>query len=366
MLFTGLLLTISENIQKERSLSSIYHLLTGAKRIQTQQDAPIFYNEPYYGIYKDLKKSDFDEKIYELLRHELIKEEIDDKGRKVIAATKKGASWLAAHQASLPLHYFQGMLFQDITYPFYRRLLLFIQTLSNIKENYFTFIPVVTDKDAENFVRSAYHELKGKEKNVLHNLFHELQTVLEQTTDEIASIFVDRLSGYQHYGKSIDQLSNTFKKEKHDIYLLLVCAVHALLRAATTQHDTYRILYFLTKDLEHTVLLTDSAEKTYKLFKLGYPLKRISEIRRLKINTIYDHITEIALNDPLFPFEQFVPKQSAEEILEKIELAGTSKLKVIKEMVPSDISYFQIRLMFIYHHKERRGETDASVKVLRE
>ncbi len=77
LIFTGIILTIAKNISQERSVSSIYHLLVGSKNIQTIQDAYIFGIQNYYGVYKGLEKSRFDEKIQELTQLGLLIEKAE-------------------------------------------------------------------------------------------------------------------------------------------------------------------------------------------------------------------------------------------------------------------------------------------------
>lgn len=357
MLFTGIILKAVQHIQQERSVFSIYYLITGSKNIQTKQDAQLFSNQAFYGIYKGLTKSAFDAKIKELIHHGFLRAMHDEKERKVVISTKKGKDWLEKHQDKLSIHSFEGMAYEGKAPLFYSRLLLLIQTLSNIRENNFTFIPVITNKDAERFVRTSYRKIKGNEMKFIQELYDELEYVLKGVSEEEASIFVDRLSGFHYYGKSVDQLGVDYDKDLHDVRLIIIGVVHHFLSLIELDKGTLPILSKLIKDLEKPLNLTASAEKTYKLFKKGISSEQIARIRRLKINTIYDHLTEIALHDEDFPFEQFVPEKAAKEILEVIKNTKTFKLKEIKEQIHSTISFFQIRLMLVYHQKEKEADS---------
>ncbi|MFD1608383.1 helix-turn-helix domain-containing protein [Oceanobacillus luteolus] len=355
LIFTGIILTIAKNISQERSVSSIYHLLVGSKNIQTIQDAYIFGIQNYYGVYKGLEKSRFDEKIQELTQLGLLIEKARENSRKFMAYTEQADYWLSEHQQRLPLHYFQGIVYEEKASLFYERLLLLIQTLSNVKENNFNFIPVIHQSDAESFVRNVYNQKKANKNQYIQKLYEELVDLLEDLPEVEANLFVDRLSGFGHYGKSIEQLETTYNKSKDDVILTLVGVSHQFIRKIESEKNTYHVLFEMVADLQTPSRLTDSARKTYELFLRDFTPEEIAHKRHLKLNTIYDHLAEIALYDSAFPFSSFVTETEAEEIMHAIEHTESYKLKVIKDAVPSDISFFQIRLMLVFKHKFREG-----------
>lgn len=356
MLFDGIILTAVHRINKERSVSSIYYLLTGSRNIQTIQDAHIFSNHKFYGIYNSLKKTDFELRIQKLISKGLLIEMVGEKERRVVRCSEKAVNWLIKYKNQLPLHYFAGIKYHEKTEEFYQRLLLLIQTLTNVKEKHFSFIPVITDYKVEQFVRSFYRQIKGNERNYLETLFKELSYILEQLPEKHSEIFVNRLSGYKTYGKSLDQLALSYNMEVCDVQLLLVGIIHRLLSSIEQHPGKFRALQVMTNGLETVVNLNESTKKTYQMFKEGFTPEQIANQRRLKLNTIYDHLAEIALNDPEFPFSSFISNSEANEILQAMKETKSLKLKAIKEKVNPDISFFQIRLMFVYQHKLRKEE----------
>lgn len=355
MIFNGILLTAAKQIKQERSTSSIYHLLTGSRSIQTLQDAHIFSNQAFFGIYRGLRKQIFDEKITALIQAGFLEETVEEKGRQAVRCLPEGETWLAAHQSRIPFHYFQGILYFDKADVFYNRLLLLVQTLSNTNESNFSFIPVIHQPATERFVRQFYKQIKENERSYLEELYDELVQLLAAFPEEEAQIFIDRFSGYNHYGKSLDQLAVQYNREAADIRLLLVGMIHMLLQKIEISQSDYSALYPLVADLGQTVKLVGSPGKTYDLFKQGLTPEEISRIRSLKINTIYDHLAEIALYDPAFPFSDYVSERDTKEILQAIQETNSFKLKTIKENVHPEISFFQIRLMLVFHHKLREG-----------
>lgn len=87
-----------------------------------------------------------------------------------------------------------------------------------------------------------------------------------------------------------------------------------------------------------------SAEETCRLFLEGLSLELISKERNLTPKTILDHLVEqIALGKQL-PLELLVTKEKQALIREAILKAGAEKLTPIKEILPPEITFEEIRL----------------------
>lgn len=360
LLLYGIILKIAKKIKQERTASSIYHLLTGRRSIQTMQDAYIYGMEDYFGICKSLTKQDFQASLRALIQKGHLIEKHDVKQRRILQTTASAEEWLKKHEALLSFHYFKGMLYHEKTDIFYQRLLLIIQTLTNTIRNHFSFIPVVDQSSTEQWVKMFYKKVRGKEQAYLNALEKDLVLMLALFPSEEANIFVDRLTGYKHYGKSTAQLANTYNKDKSEIQLLLVGIIQTVLSRIKNHETEYPALSALIQDEEETIPLLGSTAQTYRLFKQNYSPEEIATIRKLKINTIYDHLAEIALHDPAFPFQQFLPKKVQEEILSAMKQTGSYKLKEIKAASNLEISFFQIRLMLMLHQQlKEEGASDA-------
>lgn len=351
MLLHGVILKIAKNIKHERTASSIYHLLTGRRSIQTMQDAHIYGVEDFFGICKSLTKQDFEAYIRVLIQKGFLIEEFDPNQLRLVDSTAQADDWLNKHEEMLPFHYFKGMAYHEKDKVFYQRLLLLIQTFANTRENNYSFIPVVDKLDIEQWVKRFYKEMRGKEKAYLITLEKELVLLLEEYSSTEANIFVDRLTGYKYYGMTVAQLAVAYNKDSYDIQLLLVGIIHNILSRLENNEMKFPAIHTIIKDYKESIKLLGSTANTYRLFKQEYTPEEIASIRRLKINTIYDHIAEIALHDSSFPFHQFLTENIQREILSAIKQTDSFKLKEIKEATYSDVSFFQIRLMLVLYHK---------------
>src|SRR3989338_4417408 len=94
---------------------------------------------------------------------------------------------------------------------------------------------------------------------------------------------------------------------------------------------------------EKPLTVGDSEKSTLNLFKSGKSIEEIAKTRNLAISTIYGHLYRLVANGYLLSSE-FVPENIIKQILEaKTKLPNTLKLKEIKEMLPEEITYNQIK-----------------------
>lgn len=340
LLLKGIIITCSSQIKEERTISSIYHLLTGKRSIQTVQDAHIYELDRFYGICKKLNKTRFDQIIHELMKRQLL----SSTSASTCKPTSKGMQLLAEKQNHLPFTYFSGLTYHAIDLIFLERLLLLVQVLTNRKMNHSSYIPVIDKPSITSWMKSFYQKIKGNIDGQLASIYQELHLLLGHFTENEAGVFVDRLTGYRNYGMSIHQLADQYQLTEDDVQVLLTGMIHHMLDMIQRDHDQYPLLALIISDLPKGGFITQSADKTYELIKSGYTTKDIVQIRNLKINTIYDHIVEISLYDPAFSIDSYVSQQKQLEIMNAVKQTNSSKLKEIKDKVSDNITYFQIRL----------------------
>ncbi|MBP1969638.1 uncharacterized protein YpbB [Virgibacillus natechei] len=341
MLLEGIILYCSSQIGTERTGASIYHLLNGKKSIQTVQDAHVYNLTSFYGVHKRLSQQRFNAIIRELMTYDRLQK---TSTTLIYTPTIAGEDWLHKHKPNLPFNYYNGLKYHDTGTIFLDRLTLLIQTLTNSKMNYFTFIPVIDKLPIENWVKSFYIKMKPHEPKLLPVIYKELHILLQNLSDQEAELFIDRLTGFKNYGMSITQLADTYKFSPDDVQLMLVAITHRMFETIENNNN-FPILGLVIKDLVNTTLLTNSAATTYNLLQKKHSIDEISRIRNLKSNTIYDHIVEIALYDVDFSIINYVSEESQLDITNAVTEANSYKLRDIMQLVDEEISYFQIRLV---------------------
>ncbi|WP_249871892.1 helix-turn-helix domain-containing protein [Oceanobacillus saliphilus] len=349
MIFDGIILTCVSNLNGERTASSIYHLVKGKKSIQTIQDAHIYQLDKFYGIHSHLTKERFNKNLSALVTAGLLKPVGTKDG--VFQLTTHAVNWLDNHREQLKIDYFHGLTYNGTANSFFLRLLLLIQTLTNTKMDHYHFIPVTDNYHVERWVKQVYRKINNNQEKALESLYIELYSILKKLPDKDASVFVDRLTGYQNYGLSTNQLSDKYNLSADDVHLILTGVIHYLLSTIQEKEGNYPILSYIVKDLDKAVQITHSASITSELLSKNYTIEQISAMRNLKINTIYDHIVELALYEANFQVDEYISQEEQEEVLTVLNNVNSYKLKDIKNSVNTNISYFQIRLVLAVNKK---------------
>ncbi|WP_407268730.1 helix-turn-helix domain-containing protein [Radiobacillus sp. PE A8.2] len=338
-------------MNNERSLSGIYHILSGKRSAQTIQDAHLFNLGQFFGIAKHISREAFDSYLNRLVNEGYLVLE----GERVYLHEK--ANLILNRSDNIQrLNRFQGIKYDRISSSFSQRLILFIQTITNIEAGNHTFIPVYDDPKILNWVKRLYIKEKHKVKQWLYELYLEIQSFLLLLTDREATMFVDRLSGFHRIGLSKEQIANKLHIAKDEVVLLETSIVHQLIDFIIhAENKTPRLATFLDETNDN-FYLSESTNKTNQLLDKGLTVDEIAITRGLKESTIFDHIVEIAYVDAPFNIYQFLSKASIEEINEAIAKVQTSKLKDIKTILNDQYSYFDIRLVLACYHSSKERE----------
>lgn len=340
MLLKGIILNCCSKINGSRTIQSIFHALTGKKSIQTIQDVHLFNIEKIYGIYKSLTIEDFNNYVNMLHEQNFIYQLKDN----IYMISEVGEKWLKQHETIYLLGNLNGLKYHSIDSIFFQRLLLFVQVISNYQMNNSSYIPIIDHPQIMKWVKRTFKKIKPNFPDQANLFYNELHLLLSKLKERDADLFVNRLTGYKHYGMSIQQLSKKYEISIFDIHVLFAQILHQMLETITVQSKQFLFMNSFLTDLMKNDSMTNSAQLTYQLIKKGHSIDEIAKIRNLKVNTIFDHIVEITLYDKSFSIHMYVTEEEQLEILNAVKKAKSTKLKTIKELLHNDISYFKIRL----------------------
>lgn len=336
---------MQNTVAHDRSISGVYYVLTGKQSIQTIQDARLFHLEPYYGIYRSLKKQTFMEHVKKLEEAGLLQTKTT---ANYLELTGSGREFLHHHQRLLQHYLFQGIHYHTFDRIFYKRLSLLVQVWTNAQRNNTAYIPVVDDTSITSWVKQWHRQFKQPASAYLSQLYKEVSFVFESLqVHDALNIWVRQLTGYKRIGLTKQQLAMEYRKSAADIHLLTTSINHMLLNQIYAGPDKLPLLSLIAAHEGTASRLTKSAQKTAQ-FLPSHTLEEIAQKRLLKLNTIYDHIVEISLYEKPFPLERFVPPSVQIQIEEAMKQAGSWKLKEIKALLPEEIRYFDIRLVLTH------------------
>ena len=347
LLYRYIVLTCIKRLQNDRSVSAVYYLLQGKQSIQTIQDAHLFNLSQYYRIYKTLTKERFMHTVKQLeCENYLIKHSNDNKRY----ITDQAEKWLEKNQIIEETWHGNGIVYYRMDDIFYQRLLLLIQVLTNAKQRERSYIPIIDKQDIKHWVKQYLISTKTNINVQLQQLYEELSNIFVNIESVHVEMFVLQLTGYQKIGLANVQLAKHYNMNEEDIELITISVIHRILEVVKHRPNEFVFLQQLIHDLLQPAPLTKSASKTYALLQKHISLEQIATQRQLKINTIYDHIVEIAIARADFSWQGYVSEGVVKKIMIAIQQTNSFTLKDIKALVPEYISYFQIRLVLAKYH----------------
>lgn len=324
------------HLNGERSIYSIYHLLTGKRSSQTIQDASLYQLKEYFGIFPQLERSEI-----ETITNQLVHFGYAINNQNVLIATPKGKE-VVQHSSSPS---FNGWRYSSITPLFWDRLSLCIQSLSHLIHFQNRFIPINTNPDILQWVKWFLKNHSLPREELAQSLYDEVYCILDKLNDLKAQIFVLKLTGKDRIGFTNEQIGTITSKTEADVQLLFVSTIHFILSEIESTKSQYPILSKITRLNHDTLTLTQSTQNTYKLLKSGRSIDEIAKERVLKRNTIEDHIVEITWQNPDFEISAFINESKYEMIKDTIQSIKSNQLKVIKDAVTAEVNYFEIRLV---------------------
>jgi uncharacterized protein YpbB len=352
-MFHVLLLKSYKQINNQRSYSSIFHLLTGKRSAQTIQDAKVFQLESFFGIYPSLTRSAFHQELAYLKKQNYIAVHQQN----TIQVTERGISFLHNEEKKwIGLQWLNGYEYYQSAPIFWKRLLLVIQTISNLLNKRNQFLPIVEDNEILSWVKKYYFFKKREMPELFCHLYEELIKILSDLPDSYANVMVDQITSFRYVGLSKEQIADKINISKHDVEMLTQSSLHYLL--SQIHSKKHSLLNELIPIITKKDQLTNSAQKTWEYLSRGMSIDEIAQIRHLKISTIKDHIIEMAIRIPHFPIHRFVEKEKEQLIADTIEKINSKRLKQIKEKLPDSIDYFTIRLVLAKLAKNEGGMND--------
>lgn len=336
-------------INGERSVYSVFHILKGKKSSQSIQDAHIFHLQPFFLSLPKLKRPYFNQKVRELEKAGWINVDENDNAR----VSSEGP--LVVKQYFLDKAFpseMNGLIHGDQARLFWMRLSLLVQVLSNAKRQEFLYYPVQRNRQIQEWVKNCIRTNPNSD-NLSSLLFKELTTLLNiQGSDP--SLLVYRLTGYKDYGWTEFQVAEKLDMDLEECRFRFLNLLHGMLTEIEKDPKGYPLLYSLGLKSDHRQNLTISTSKTYDLYKKGHSLEEIARIRKLKLNTIEDHVIELILTEEGLGIDPFITREDFVNVLKVMKEAQTKRLKHIKEKLPH-LSYFQIRVAIA-----KAGETRES------
>lgn len=345
------ILFILHRFNGERSIQAVYHLLRGKKSSQTIQDSLLFDLSKIFGTVPAIKMTMLNSVTHQLTNKGYIHENEKDHFKLTINAIQLISD--GEKDGFFPSE-LNGYRYGKFARRLWSRLSLIIQTLSHIYNGDRSFIPITNNQ----FVHSSVKDfLLGKQINqIAEEIYHELFAVLKLFPVSERNAVVLRLTGVHRIGLTIAQLAQQYGMSLLEGHIMFETILHKMVAHIISSPKQYPLLHSLLEGPKDSPYgLTASSNITRNLLDRGLSIEDIAKQRSLKVNTIEDHLVEIALIDETFQIDKFVPADRVKLIRQAIMDTGTQRLRLIKDKLGDHITYFQIRLVLAKEGLKNRG-----------
>ncbi|KAB7708882.1 hypothetical protein F9802_01675 [Bacillus aerolatus] len=342
-----IILIMINQINGQRTASSVFHLLKGKKSSQTIQDARLYHLEKWFQTVPFLERKSFDQLIVELAEQRLIR--VDEKLH--VQVTAFGKEKLEGLSGVLPpLEFLHGWKLQDCASAFWKRLSLAVQVASHLAYRDSAYLPVTRDEQIQRWLKLFLARTRLPKDELAARLHQELVVLLKSQPVEDPLILVLRLTGKKRTGKTTVQASALLGVESTEYWFRFLHLLHFTIQHSIQHAADFPLLFAMAEDIYEPVVLTQSTRKTGGMLKKGFTLEEIVANRRLKRSTVEDHIVELTFHSPDFSIRPFVSEETEERVLQAAAVLSNKKIKPIKDQLP-DVSYFQIRLVLAKYSK---------------
>jgi uncharacterized protein YpbB len=346
----GLFLIAAARFQGERTSQAIVHLLRGRKNNQVIADAALFGTSMLYGVMRTIPADDVRSCLDALIERGWIEVQPGEKERVYCSAAGKEE----LRQLETIFHYESCLKAVASVHEkvravrFWKKLSLFVQTLSHLIEGETLFYPVVEQRELQQEVKRILVTYPDKRKLAIQTK-KEIEQWMELLHEDERRLILRRLSGKARAGLTYRQLGEVIHTAEGAAALHLIrLAAEQLARVSS---GLYPVLMQLAGSQADEVTLTQTARQTKALLDQGYSFEEIVHRRRLKPGTIEDHLVEIAIADPGFDIRMFVSQEKIDRIHEIMLEKRTKKIGEIRRAAGDEYSFLEIRLASVRIHE---------------
>ncbi len=345
-----LLLSLIERFKGDRSISAVYHLLTGKKTSQTIQDGFTYHVHPFFGGLPSLSRDEIDSDYQLFIRNHLVSETVTT-GSQSCQLTEEGRVELARYQEVYEWpEGLNGWRLGAISALFWNRLALVIQTVSHLIYDHRQFVAITSHPPIQEWVKGFLLNARIPRGELAVGLLKELSLLIGQRPPLQQTLLTHRLAGFHKEGVTFDQLAYYLEKEKEELYLNFKAGIEACVASIQASSATFP---FTSQLVEHgqEERVTQSAKDTLKWLKQGLNVEMIADRRGLKVSTIQDHFVELARFYPEPIRAQCLSFEVEKGIQDVLRAHPTRRLSELKKHLPDTVSFFQIRLALVFQEE---------------
>lgn len=204
------------------------------------------------------------------------------------------------------IHSFRNIEVYD---PFWERIQLFSQVFSEYSYKNPNYTAIIKDPHHQEIVRLLFEASQGNKGHVLKKWIEEQDYIFKKLPRDQANLLANSLTGHQIIGKTRKQLADELGMVEIELKFYLRDALEEVIKIIHRFPKKLRITTELLKNTqeEYYFSLSESTYYTFQMLKQGQKITEIARARRIKKNTVKEHLLEIAFVLERFPTKDFVP-----------------------------------------------------------
>lgn len=330
------------NEDKEINTSQIFHVLQG------KRTASMFYtaekNNWHHGFANFPRISR--EKLEQMVQQFLQANWVETKNKGFIL-TDLGRNKIDGYFATryFPVHLTS---FSNIKLrrPFWDRYQLLTQIFSEKSYKNNKYIPIIKHPVHQENIRAFFHYFKHQDDQLLERWIKEQYSLFSYIEEIRVNRLFMHLSGHAVIGKTKAQVREKCSMERLEYEFYHLDTIENMLQCIKKHREELPLIFAIVKSLQQETSygLSSSTYDTYLAIQKGKSIADVSVERRLKENTIREHLLEIAFVFDAFPYETFISPKVREALNEKFDQDSDYSFKKAVSDFPS-IEFMDYRLV---------------------
>ena len=316
-------------------ISTLYHLLKGKRTISVLMSAFLHGNLPVFQLFPGVTEKEYQECLDALIfAGFLVLDEEGEWGQ----ITRKGQEYLTAQRApdDPSSRWLDNYRYGKTDKEMWRQIQFLVQVVSQLSYRNASYVPLESSPLYQWRIKQLLKQV-GKE-GLGQRLRDELQSVLGHLSDQESQFLGQQLSGYQWNGKTEQQLIQQLPQFS-SVLVLKSC-----------YHHFFKVIEDSAAPLLSTIVSQElhrsnnrSMLQTKKLWLSGMPPERIAEVRKMRRNTVNDHLLELAIQEKEHPCDGLLAQEQLDYLKQLRTPPQEWQYRQLKERLPT-LDYFNFRL----------------------
>ncbi|MBE5662853.1 helix-turn-helix domain-containing protein [Staphylococcus sp. SS60] len=220
----------------------------------------------------------------------------------------------------------------------FQSMQLLVQTMSNIKQQSFQFVPISQNNKIQETVKIVYNYIK--ENDLQSDFENELHHLFEAISLKGPCYLHYYLQGYDEPMYTRQQVSLIEQIPQQQLF------EYEMNNLVAMMFELEKIEYKILSRLIIKPTLSNQTFITYTKLIENFTMENIAEQQQVKINTIEDHVLEILIKGYMSNYDDYIDDELLQQFLNFYNSHRGERLKYYKEKFDS-LSYFQIKVLIV-------------------